>query len=258
MENYGKEFRKFALSEGISSLKLQNFENGMITNLTPYVIEPRETRYTQIDVFSRLMVDRIIWASGVVDQNMADIIQAQLLFLDQLDKSDIRLHISSGGGSVLAGLSIVDVMNDINADVQTVNLGLAASMGSVLLSAGTKGKRSSLIHSRVMTHMVSHGTSGNVQATRIQQLQAEKYNYILFKILAENCGRSFEEVFEISRNDNWLNSDEALSFGIIDEIIGINKSKSISTLLEGFEEYYTKEVSRKLKLLPLGENQNEI
>jgi ATP-dependent Clp protease protease subunit len=237
--NYGKEFRSFAKSEGISSLSLDRFENG----LTPYILEERELRVTQMDIFSRLILDRIVWVSGGVDQHMSDIIQAQLLFLDSVDKKkDITLYINSPGGSVLCGLGIVDLMNYVTPDIATTNVGMCASMGSVLLSSGTKGKRSSLIYSKVMTHQVSHGTQGNIQDTRINQMEAEKYNYILFKMLAENCGKTFDEVLEFSRRDRWYNSDEALQFGLIDEVIGVDKNKSITNMLDGFEDYYNKEV----------------
>lgn len=241
MVTIGQDFRKFALSEGISSLNLHNFEN----SLTPYILEERELRSQQIDIFSRLMRDRILWVSGTVDQHMSDIVQAQLLFLDNVEKKDITLYINSPGGSVLCGLGIVDLMNYISSDVATVNIGMCASMGSVLLSSGTKGKRSSLVYSKVMTHQVSHGTQGNVQDTRINQMEAEKYNYILFKMLAKNCGKTFEEVLEFSRRDRWYNSDEALKFGLIDEIIGLNKTESITSMLEGFDEFYNKEVLNK-------------
>ncbi len=239
--NYGKEFRKFAMSEGISSLNLDTFEN----SLTPYILEERELRATQIDIFSRLMRERILWVSGPVDQRMADIVQAQLLFLDSVEKRDITLYINSPGGSVLCGLGIVDLMNYIKSDVATTNIGMCASMGSVLLSSGTKGKRSSLVYSKVMTHQVSHGNQGNVQDTRINQLEAEKYNYILFKMLAENCGKSFDEVLEFSRRDRWYSSDEAKEFGLIDEVIKSEGTKSITEMLEGFDDYYTKEVMSK-------------
>lgn len=239
--NYGKDFKKFALSQGISSTSLDAFENSM----TPYILEERELRATQIDIFSRLMRDRILWVSGTVNQQMSDIVQAQLLYLDSAEKRDITLYINSPGGSVLCGLGIVDLMNYISSDVATVNIGMCASMGSVLLSSGAKGKRSSLVFSKVMTHQVSHGTQGNVQDTRINQMEAEKYNYILFKILAQNCGKTFDEVLEFSRRDRWYNSDEALDFGLIDEIIGLDKTPSVSKMLEGFDEYYNKEVLNK-------------
>ena len=236
--NYGKEFRKFALSEGISSMNLDAFEN----SLTPYVLEEREMRATQIDIFSRLMRERILWVSGPVDQRMSDIVQAQMLFLDSVEKKDITLYINSPGGSVLCGLGIVDLMNYIKSDVVTTNIGMCASMGSVLLSSGTKGKRSSLVYSKVMTHQVSHGTHGNIQDTRIDQMEGEKYNYILFKMLAENCGKTFDEVLEFSSRDRWYTSDEAKEFGLIDEVIKRDDTKTITEMLDGFDDYYKKRV----------------
>jgi len=236
--NYGKEFRKFALSEGISSTSLDAFEN----SLTPYVLEEREMRATQIDIFSRLMRERILWVSGAVNQRMSDIVQAQMLFLDSVEQKDITLYINSPGGSVLCGLGIVDLMNYIKSDVVTTNIGMCASMGSVLLSSGTKGKRSSLVYSKVMTHQVSHGTSGNIQDTRINQMEAEKYNYILFKMLAENCGKTIDEVLEFSARDRWYNSDEAKDFGLIDEVIKTDGTKTITEMLDGFDDYYKKSV----------------
>ena len=236
--DYGKEFRKFAKSEGVSSLSLDRYENA----LTPYVLEERELRATQIDIFSRLMRERILWVSGPVDQHMSDIVQAQMLFLDSVEQKDITLYINSPGGSVLCGLGIVDLMNYIKSDVVTTNIGMCASMGSVLLSSGTKGKRSSLVYSKVMTHQVSHGTSGNIQDTRINQMEAEKYNYILFKMLAENCGKTIDEVLEFSARDRWYNSDEAKEFGLIDEVIKNDGTKTITQMLDGFDDYYKKSV----------------
>lgn len=216
-----------------------------IQGLTPYILEERELRATQIDVFSRLLRDRIIWVSGVVDQHMSDIVQAQLLYLDSTEKRDITLYINSPGGSVLCGLGIVDLMNYISSDVATVNIGMCASMASILLSSGTKGKRSSLVYSKVMIHQVSSGSSGHIEDNRISQMEAEKYNYILFKILAQNTGKSFDDVLEGARRDHWLNSDESLKFGLIDEIIGLDKTPSISKHLEGFEDYYNREILKK-------------
>ncbi len=245
--NVGQEFQSYYTKHlGKPSLDLHNFNNHIQNSMTPYILEEREMRVTQMDIFSRLMMDRILWASGPVDDRMGDIIQSQLIFLDNLDKKkDINLYLQTPGGSVLSGLGIRDTMNFINADVATTNIGMCASMGSVLLSSGTKGKRSSLIFSKVMTHMVSHGTQGNVQDTRINQLEAEKYNYLLFKILAENCGKTFEEMLESSRNDKWFNSDEALQFGLIDKIVGLEKNQSMSDMVVGFDDYYEKEILKR-------------
>ncbi len=244
--DFGKDFKKYALSEGISSLNLDYFEKGLVeSSMTPYILEEREMRVTQMDIFSRLMRDRILWVAGVVNTQMSTVVQAQLMYLDSVEKKDIKMHIDSPGGSVLAGLGMVDVMRYINSDVETINTGMAASMGSILLSSGTKGKRASLNFSKVMIHQVSSGASGHVEDNRISQMESEKYNYILFKMLAENSGRDFDYVLESARRDNWLNSQEALDFGFIDEIIITDKSTPITTYLDGFEDYYTKEVLRK-------------
>jgi ATP-dependent Clp protease protease subunit len=240
-----KEFKKFALSEGISSMNMNYYENNLENSLTPYILEEREMRVTQMDVFSRLLRDRIIWVSGVVNQHMCDVTQAQLMFLDSIEKRDITMHINSPGGSVLHGLGMVDVMRYINSDVATINTGMAASMGSILLSSGTKGKRSSLNFSKVMIHQVSSGSQGHVEDNRISQMESEKYNYILFKMLAENSGRSFEEVLESARRDKWLNSQEALDFGFIDEVITSDRGSSVTQLMDGFEDYYSKEILKK-------------
>jgi ATP-dependent Clp protease protease subunit len=244
MEN-GKDFKNYLLSEGISSSKLDYHTKLIESSLTPYILEEREMRVTQMDVFSRLMRDRIIWVSGPVNQQMCDIVQAQLMYLDSVEKRDITMHINSPGGSVLHGLGIVDVMRYINSDVATINTGMAASMGSILLSSGTKGKRSSLNFSKVMIHQVSSGASGHVADNRISQMESEKYNFILFKMLAENSGRDFQYVLDAARRDKWLNSQEALDFGFIDEVILSDKTSSITSLLEGFDDYYNKEVFSK-------------
>ena len=198
-----------------------------------------------MDVFSRLLLDRIIWASGPVDDRMGDIIQAQLIFLETTDKKDINLYLNSPGGSVMTGLGIRDVMDYIKPDVGTTNLGMCASMGSILLSSGAKGKRNSLIFSKVMTHFVSYGASGNIQDNRINNMEAEKYNYMLFKILSQNCGKTFDEIYEISRRDKWFNSEEAKDIGLIDNIIGLENRPSMTQMMEGFDEYYAKEIYNK-------------
>jgi ATP-dependent Clp protease, protease subunit len=243
--DYGKDFKNYALSEGLSSMNLHYYQQQIEGSMTPYILEEREMRMTQMDIFSRLMKDRILWVAGVVNQNMSTVVQAQLMYLDSVEKRDIRMHIDSPGGSVLAGLSMVDVMRYINSDIETINTGMAASMGSILLSSGTKGKRSSLNFSKVMIHQVSSGAQGHIEDNRISQMESEKYNYILFKMLAENSGKSFDEVLESARRDKWLNSQEALDFGFIDEIILTDKTSSITTLMDGFDDYYTKEILKK-------------
>ena len=244
--DFGKDFKKYALSEGISSMNMHYFEKGLIeSSMTPYILEEREMRVTQMDIFSRLMRDRILWVAGVVNTQMSTVVQAQLMYLDSVEKKDITMHVDSPGGSVLAGLGMVDVMRYINSDVATINTGMAASMGSILLSSGTKGKRSSLNFSKVMIHQVSSGASGHVEDNRISQMESEKYNYILFKMLAENSGKDFDYVLQSARRDNWLNSQEALDFGFIDEIIITDKSTPITNFLEGFDDYYNKEILKR-------------
>jgi len=218
--NYGKEFQKYAMSDhGIGSMKMHYYKKQIESSMTPYILEERELRATQMDIFSRLMMDRLLWVAGPVDDNMSTIVQAQLMFLDSNDSRDITMHIDSPGGSVKSGLSMVDVMDYINADIKTVNTGMAASMGSVLLGAGTKGKRSSLKHSTTMLHQSSGGFSGNIQDAEIDWAEWQKVNKELFKLLGEYCGKKPEQVMKDATRDLWLNAEEALKYGIIDEII---------------------------------------
>jgi len=246
----GKEFRDFSVKHlGLSGTTVDDVSKhiDVQASRTPYIIEERSLQISQLDVFSRLMMDRQIFLSGVVDQNMADITQAQLLFLESVDPNrDITFLLSSPGGSVLSGLSIVDTMEYVKPDIACINLGLAASMGSIILSSACKGKRSSLNFARVMIHQVSSGASGHIADNRISQMESEKYNYILFKMLAQNSGRDFEYVLEAARRDRWLNAHEALEFGFIDEIINSENNRyDVKSLMDGFEDYYSKEVLNK-------------
>lgn len=204
---------------GKPSSNLDYFEKQISSSMTPYILEERELRATQIDIFSRLMRDRLLWVAGLVDDHMSTIVQAQLMFLDNSESTDITMHIDSPGGSVKSGLSIVDVMNYISCDIRTVNTGMAASMGSVLLGAGTKGKRSSLRFSKTMLHQTSGGAGGNIQDARINFVEWEKTNKILFELLADFCGKTPEQVTEDSSRDFWLSAQEAVDYGIIDEIV---------------------------------------
>jgi ATP-dependent Clp protease protease subunit len=187
--------------------------------MTPYILEERQLNVTAMDVFSRLMMERIIWVAGEVNDNMSTVVQAQLMFLDSIDNNDITMHIDSPGGSVKSGLSMVDVMDYINSDIRTVNTGMAASMGSILLGAGTKGKRCSLRFSRTMLHQSSGGFRGNIQDAEIDMVEWKKLNDVLFELLGEYCGKSAEVVKKDSSRDLWLSSEDALSYGIIDEIV---------------------------------------
>jgi ATP-dependent Clp protease protease subunit len=213
----------FAKDKGISSLSLHHFNKSIESNLTPYVLEERQMNVTQMDVFSRLMLERIIWVAGTVNDNMSTIVQAQLMFLDSLDNNDITMHIDSPGGSVKSGLSMVDVMDYISSDIRTINTGMAASMGSVLLGAGTKGKRGSLRFSRTMLHQSSGGAGGNIQDARISFIEWEKINKTLFDLLGSYCGKTAEQVMDDASRDLWLDSQEALDYGIIDEIVKTKK-----------------------------------
>jgi ATP-dependent Clp protease protease subunit len=229
--NIANEFRDYAIKHmGISSLDFYYWEQtqdriyGPSASLTPYVLEERELRVTQIDIFSRMMMDRIIWLAGPVNDRMSTIVQAQLMFLDNLENKDIILHVDSPGGSVKSGLSIVDVMDYIASDIVTINTGMAASMGSILLGAGTKGKRYSLRFSRVMLHQVSTGASGNIQDIRISLKEGEKYNDLLFGLLGQYTDKDPKQVMEDAQRDLWLTADEAVAYGIIDSVIK-NKPK---------------------------------
>lgn len=222
--NSGKDFSNFYTKHlGKGSLDLHYYGQQIESSMTPYILEEREMRATQIDIFSRLMRDRIIWVAGGVDDRMSTIVQAQLMYLDNTEKTDITMHIDSPGGSVKSGLSMVDVMNYISCDIRTVNTGMAASMGSILLGAGTKGKRSSLRFSRTMLHQSSGGFGGNIQDAEISMKEWQRLNDILFNLLGEYCGKDAEQVKQDASRDLWLNSDEALEYGIIDEIVKTKK-----------------------------------
>ncbi len=234
--NLGDEFKNYAMNHmGISGLDFYNWEKlqeniydpkmiQVLSSLTPYILEERELRATQMDIFSRLMMDRIIWLAGPVNDRMSTVVQAQLMFMDNVETKDITIHVDSPGGSVKSGLSIVDVMDYISSDCVTVNTGMAASMGSILLGAGTKGKRHSLRFSRVMLHQVSTGASGNIQDIRRSIAEGEKYNEILFNLLGGYTNKSPEQVLEDANRDLWLNAEEAKAYGIIDNII-LTKNK---------------------------------
>lgn len=214
-----KDFGLFAKDKGVSGLNLHYYNKQVEDSLTPYILEERQLNITVLDVFSRLMMERIIWVAGVVNDNMSTVVQAQLMFLDSIDNTDITMHIDSPGGSVKSGLSMVDVMDYINSDIRTINTGMAASMGSILLGAGTKGKRCSLRFSRTMLHQSSGGFEGNIQDAKINMKEWDKLNKLLFDLLGEYCDKSPEVVMEDASRDLWLSSEEALSYGIIDEII---------------------------------------
>ena len=230
--NYAQEFKDYAVKHmGVSACQFQAWEDvqtriyGPSASLTPYILEERELRVTQMDIFSRLMMDRIIWLAGPVNDRMSTVVQAQLMFLDNLEVKDVTLHVDTPGGSVKSGLSIVDVMNYVSSDIVTVNTGMAASMGSILLGAGTKGKRFTLPNSRVMLHQVSTGASGNIQDNRRSIAEGEKYNDKLFSMLGDFTNKTPEQVLKDAERDFWMDGEEALAYGIVDGIITNKKKK---------------------------------
>ncbi len=224
------EFEKYAIKhKGISSSTLHqygNYVNTQVTNLTPYILEERPLQMTQMDVFSRLMMDRIIFMGEPVNDYVANIVTAQLLFLESADRTrDIQMYLNSPGGSVYAGLGIYDTMQIIAPDVATICTSMAASMGAVLLCAGTKGKRTALRHSRVMLHQPSGGIGG--QATDIEIITAEiiKLKSELYEIIAEHSGQDKAKVAKDCDRDYWLSAAEAKEYGLIDEVLLTNPRK---------------------------------
>ncbi|MDF4221335.1 MULTISPECIES: ATP-dependent Clp endopeptidase proteolytic subunit ClpP [Maribacter] len=220
--DYGKEFKNFAINDqGISSTYYDSIMSSMYpTNMTPNIIEERSMNIVAMDVYSRLMMDRIIFMGTGINDQVANIIQAQLLFLASVDaKKDIQIYINSPGGSVYAGLGIYDTMQFITPDVATICTGMAASMGAVLLCAGEKGKRSGLQHSRVMIHQPLGGAQGQASDIEITAREILKLKDELYQIIAEHSGTDIEKVRDDSDRDYWMKADEALKYGMIDEIL---------------------------------------
>src|ERR1700733_9762848 len=233
MSNIDKnEFRKYAVKHHrINGLHVDKFISGvdrasLPTGMTPYVIEERPMPYQAIDVFSRLMIDRIIFMGDPIYEGMANIIQAQLLFLQSADsKRDIQIYINSPGGSVYAGLGIYDTMQFISNDVATICTGMAASMAAVLLCAGTAGKRAALPHSRVMIHQPSGGAQGQQSDIEISYHEITKLKKELYQIIADHSGAPYEKVDAASDRDHWMIAEEAKEFGMVDEILRGAKNK---------------------------------
>jgi len=192
----------------------------LVSSITPYIIEERQLNVAQMDVFSRLMMDRIIFLGTAIDDHVANIIQAQLLFLSSVDSSkDISIYMNSPGGSVYAGLGIYDTMQFIKPDVATICTGMAASMGAVLMVAGTKGKRSALPHSRIMIHQPMGGAQGQASDIEITAREILKLKDELYQIIAKHSGQDIKKVSKDSDRDYWMKADEALQYGMIDEIL---------------------------------------
>lgn len=214
------EFEKYALSRGISSLK-QNRVNRIVNDyINPTIIEERQLNVAQMDVFSRLMMDRILFLGCPINDDVANVIQAQLLFLEASEPDkDIRIYINSPGGQVTSGLGIYDTMQLISCDVATICTGLAASMGAILLTAGTKGKRSALPHSRVMIHQPLGGVEGQASDIEITARQIIKTKQELYEILSEHSGVGMEKISVDADRDYWMTSAEAVEYGLIDEVL---------------------------------------
>lgn len=223
--DYAKEFEKFAIKDqGISSTYYNKIISSMYpTNLTPNIIEERQMNIAIFDVFSRLMMDRIIFMGTAINDQVANIIQAQLLFLESTDSSkDIQIYINSPGGSVYAGLGIYDTMQFIKPDVATICTGMAASMGAVLLCAGAKGKRSGLTHSRVMIHQPLGGAQGQASDIEITAREILILKEELYKIISKHSGKDYDKVYADSDRDYWMKADKAKEYGMIDEILSRN------------------------------------
>jgi len=220
--DYGKEFEKFAIKDqGISSTYYNKIISSMYpTALTPNIIEERQMNIAIFDVFSRLMMDRIIFMGTAINDQVANIIQAQLLFLESTDASkDIQIYINSPGGSVYAGLGIYDTMQLIKPDVATICTGMAASMGAVLLCAGEKGKRSGLTHSRVMIHQPLGGAQGQASDIEITAREILTLKEELYKIISKHSGQDYDRIYEDSDRDYWMKADKAKEYGMIDEVL---------------------------------------
>ncbi|RFM29781.1 ClpP family protease [Deminuibacter soli] len=224
--DFGKEFQKYAVGHhGISSATLHNYTNH-ITNLTPYIIEERPLNVASMDVFSRLMMDRIIFLGEGINDYVGNIVTAQLLFLDSTDRTrDIQMYINSPGGSVYAGLGIYDTMQFVSPDVSTICTGIAASMGAVLMCAGVKGKRSALKHARIMIHQPSGAIGGQASDIKITANEIKKMRNELDEVIAFHTGKDAATVAADRDRDFWMTATEAKEYGLVDEVLLTNPRK---------------------------------
>lgn len=221
MKNFDKELRDFTTKhQGVSTSVYDDYKTAQSYMITPNIIEERKMNAVAMDVFSRLMMDRIIFLGVPINDDVANIITAQLLFLESIDaKSDVQIYINSPGGGVYAGLGIYDTMQYINPDVATICTGMAASMGAVLLCAGTKGKRTALKHSRVMIHQPLGGAGGMASDVQITINEIKKIKKELYDILSEHSGQTYERIEQDSNRDYWMRAEEAMEYGMIDEVL---------------------------------------
>lgn len=215
------EFEKYAVRHrGISSHTLHDVKSAYAAYVNPMILEERHLNVTQLDVFSRLMMDRILFLGAPVDDDVANIIQAQLLFLESVDPhSDIQLYINTPGGSVSAGMGIYDTMQLVNCDVATICTGMAASMGAVLLTAGAAGKRSALPHSRVMIHQPLGGVQGQASDIEITAREIARIKHELYEILSSHSGKPIADIERDADRDYWLSAEQAREYGLIDKVL---------------------------------------
>lgn len=214
-----KDFTKFAASNKVNTNGLQRYVDRLQIN-PPSIIEERKLNVTATDIFSRLMMDRIVFIGQPIDDDVANIIQAQLLYLSSLDdQSDISVYLNTPGGYISAGLSIYDTMQMVSPPVSTICTGMAASMGAVLLCAGEKGKRFALPHSRIMIHQPMGGAYGQTSDILIEAQEIEKCRKELYTIISDHTGQSYKKVFKDADRDYWMTADEALKYGMIDSIL---------------------------------------
>jgi ATP-dependent Clp protease, protease subunit len=218
MNNEEKDIRKFCLDKGISGVYYDDYVKNAYIN--PMVLEERQMNVTSLDVYSRLLMDRIIFVNGEIESNMANILTAQLLWLDQQSDKPINIYLNTNGGSVIDGLQIIDTTKFITAPISTTCLGMAASMGAVILSCGENGKRFALPHSRVMIHQASGGYHGKAEDVKTSYEQLLRCQQDVYEILAENMNMTYEEVEKLCSNtDKWFIGEEAVKLGIVDEIV---------------------------------------
>ena len=217
----GDEFRKYATKhQGISSLTLDKYSSFHDNYISPTIIEERKMNIASMDVFSRLMMDRIIFLGVTIDDYVANIIQAQLLFLESVDaKKDIQIYLNTPGGSVYAGLGIYDTMQYISSEIATICTGVAASMGAILLCAGEKGKRSALRHSRILIHQPMGGAQGQASDIEITAREISKLKKELYEIIANHSKHNYKKIWKDADRDYWMTSEEAKEYGMIDEVL---------------------------------------
>lgn len=222
------EFSKYAVRHrGLNPLTLEKYRNLSANYISPTIIEERQLNIATMDVFSRLMMDRIIFLGVPIDDYVANIIQAQLLFLESVDsRKDIQIYLNTPGGSVYAGLGIYDTMQYINPDIATICTGMAASMGAVLLCAGSKGKRTALRHSRILIHQPMGSAEGQASDIEITTREIQKLKKELYVIISSHSGQPYKRILKDADRDYWMTSQEALEYGMIDEILVKNKPTS--------------------------------